>query len=609
MSQDFIILEGKDLNQLIEEGLRKLKKNRDEVNIEILEKGKTLMGVSIKDYKIRISLKEPLVDNYKGIELAEKSLKEIEDKISNNEFFHIKYLEDGVYLIIEDREVFNSNAKYVLDFIRKKKIINVDVKAIEEALNSKDKGEFKIAPKQEEVAVDAELIIDISNDKLSAYVTLLPPDGGKELDIDSALEKIREQIKYGLDESMVRTIICEKLYNRRHLIAKGIPPVDGNDGQVKYLFPEKSNTTPRILEDGSADFRNLDIIHNVKAGDALAELIYPTEGEEGITVLGETIQPKQGKKVEFKYGKNVKVSEDGKWLIAERDGQVSLENDKVIIKEVLEIKNDVDNSTGNIRFNGAVKIKGNVLTGFEVNAEGDIEIEGVVEGAKISSLGNIFLKRGIQGYNKGRLISQGSVVARYIENSFIESGDEIVADAIMHSEVTSGTAVKVLGKKGLIVGGICRAATEISAKTIGSTMATVTILEVGVDPYQRANQETIKAKIEETETNIEKLNKTITLLNRLMKNGELPEDKKELLNKSIITQNALIENVNNLKKQLSNIEKQIEALSKGKIKVQNVIYPGVRITIGNSTMYVRDEIKYCTIYLENNEIKIGPYDL
>jgi len=608
MSKDFIILEGKDLNQLIEEGLKILKKDKEEVNIEILERGKTLMGVSIKDYKIKISLKESLIDNYKELELAEKSLEEIADKVSKNDFFHIKYLEDGVYLIIEDREVFNSNAKYVLDFIRKKRITNVDIRSIEEALSSRDKNEFRIAPKQEEMAFDAELVIDISEDKLSAYATLLPPDGGKELDFDSALEKIREQIKYGLDENVVKTIICEKLYNTKHLIAKGIPHIDGEDGQIKYLFPVKSSTTPRILEDGSADFRNLDIIHNVKAGDILAELIYPTEGKEGITVLGETIQPKQGKKVEFKYGKNVKVSEDGKLLIAEKDGQVSLENDKVIVKEVLEIKNNVDNSTGNIRFNGAIKIKGNVLTGFEVNAEGDIEIEGVVEGAKIISLGNIFLKRGIQGYNKGKLISQGSIVARYIENSYIESGDEVVADAIMHSEVTSGTSVKVLGKKGLIVGGICRASTEIIAKTIGSTMATVTILEVGVDPYQRANQGAIKAKIEEAEANIEKLNKTITLLNRLMKNGALPEEKKELLNKSILTKNSLIENVNNLKKQLSNIEKQIEALSRGKIRVQNVIYPGVKITIGNSTMFVRDEIKYCTIYLENNEIKIGPYD-
>lgn len=612
MSQNYVILEGKDLNTLIDEGLNRLKKDKDQVEIEVLEKGKSLMGVSIRDYKIKMSLKQPIneeIDMSKEIAKSEKLLDLISSEPYNKDYFMLKFLDDGVYLVILDWDIFYSNTRQVLDVIRKKKITDIDIKAIEEALNSTEKKEFKIAPKQEEILFDAELKIDISKDDLYAFITLIPPDGGKEMEIDSALEEISKQIKYGLDINLVRKLISERHYNNKTLVATGEVAIDGEDGYIKYLFSDKTNTTPRMLEDGSVDFRNLDIIHNVRMGDILAELIHPTSGKQGTTVRGELIKCKNGKEAIFRYGKNVKVSEDGNKLIAEKDGQVRLEDGKVVVNEVLEVKENVDNSTGNIKFNGTIKIRGNVITGFKVDSDGDVEIEGVVEGAEITSLGNIFLKRGIQGYNKGKLISKGSIVAKYIENSYLEADSDIIADAIMHSEVSSKGNIKVSGRKGLIVGGTCKAAIEIAAKTIGSTMATATILEVGAVPGQRANQEAIKSKIDETESNIEKLNKTITLFNRLSKNGELTEEKEDMLNKTIRTRNILNQNLDNLKKELAYIGMQIELLSRGRVKAENVIYPGVKIIIGNSTMFVRDEIKHCTIYREDNEIKIGPYEL
>lgn len=611
MSQKFIILEGKDLNTLIDQGLITLNKNRDQVEIEVLEKGRTLLGVSVKNYKIKISPKLSIdkgTQEDEAIEKIEETLDSIINEIDNNNFFEISFLEDGVYLTIRNEEIFYSNVNQVLNRIGEKKINNVDIKAIEEVLNSKDKKTFKIAPQQEEVLIDSELNIDISKDGLSAFITLIPPDGGKELELEPGLEKIQKVIKHGLDYHQVKKIISERIYNNRILVAKGELAIDGKDGYIKYLFSEKTDSTPHILDDGSADFRNLDLIHNVREGDILAELISQTNGKNGITVSGETIDCKNGKPSILRYGKNVEISEDGSKLIAKKDGQVRLEDGKVVINDVFEVKGNVDNSTGNIKFNGTLKIRGNVLTGFEVNADGDVEIEGVVEGAEINSQGNVVLKRGIQGYNKGRLLSKGTIAAKYIENSYIEAENDVISEAIMHSEVISKGSIKVSGKKGLIVGGTCKAAVEITAKTIGSTMATTTVIEVGLDPNQRASQELTKNKIEDAERNIEKLNKTIVLFNRLSKNGELTEEKEDIFKKTIQTKNILIKNLNILKKELTTIELQIELLSKGKVKAENVIYPGVKIIIGNSVMFVRDEIKHCTIYGENNEIKIGPYE-
>ena len=84
------------------------------------------------------------------------------------------------------------------------------------------------------------------------------------------------------------------------------------------------------------------------------------------------------------------VSEDGLQLISSVSGHVTLENDKVFVSNVLEIV-DVDNSTGDIDYQGNVNIKGNVLAGFSVKATGDIcskwyrgKVQTIVAGGNIT---------------------------------------------------------------------------------------------------------------------------------------------------------------------------------------------------------------------------------
>ena len=44
-----------------------------------------------------------------------------------------------------------------------------------------------------------------------------------------------------------------------------------------------------------------------------------------------------------------------------------------------------------------------------------------------------------------------------------------------------------------------------------------------------------------------------------------------------------------------------------KIRCSGTIYPGVRITISAANMYVKEELKYCTLYCEGLDVKISPY--
>ncbi|WP_069649582.1 DUF342 domain-containing protein [Caloranaerobacter ferrireducens] len=529
-------------------------------------------------------------------------------KKNNINDFEFKYLEDGVYIYINTTVRNKISLSDVLEKINRKQIKEYDLETIVNAINEAKSNFVRIAPKQNEMLIDEEALIDISEDKMYGYVTLLPPDGGRNIEFDEFVNKVKEEIKYGLDYDKLKEIFENKVYNEKICVAKGKKPVQGQDSYIRWHFNIENKHKPKILKDGSVDYRNLNIINNVKKGQLLAERIPATNGENGITVTGEIIPSIKGKEKFLKVGKNVVLSEDRNAAYALKDGQVIYQDEKIVVYEVYEITGNVDNATGNIIFNGTVRIKGNVITGFCVKAMSNVEINGVVEGAAVESNGNIIVKRGIQGYHKGKLISKGNIYTKFIENSNIYANLDVHAEAIMHSKVISGNNIEVNGKKGLIVGGFCKAKNEIKAKTIGSPMGTVTVLEVGIDPELKLKHTELKNKINAIKSNLEKVDKTIKLFTRLAKNNSLSDEKKELLVKIIDSRQLLANQLETLKEQFIGIEEKLKSQTNGKVKVEREIFPGVKITIGNSVMFVREKLGPCTFINVDGEIKITSFE-
>ena len=449
------------------------------------------------------------------------------------------------------------------------------------------------------------IFIEISRNGLEGYITLICKDTNLSFDYDEVISSVKEKIKFGLKSSIIKDIIDNKIYNERVCIAEGIPPVEEKDGYIKYYFDENKKVIPKLKKDGTVDYRDLDLVDNVNKGDVLAEIILPFGGKNGRSVTGENIPYKKGKVPSFKYGKNIKKTDNGLYLVSTGRGQVKLVNGRLTVSNVLEISS-VDNSTGNIEFNGSVKVKENVINGFQLKAEGDIEIFGVVEGANIESLGDILIRKGVQGYNVGKISSKGNVVAKFIENSFISCRRDLTAEAIMHSEVICNGTVNAIGKKGLLVGGICRARKEIRAKTIGSRMATSTVLEVGVEPENKIKYEKLEEEVFTIRKNLNKIEKSLNVLENALKFNE-SEEKKKLYVKLKKVEKTLKTNLDKSNKELKLIKNEINNVSRGRIKVEGIIYPGVKIVIGDSVMFIRDEMSNCTFYEDEGEIKIGPY--
>ncbi len=525
--------------------------------------------------------------------------------------FRLLYKEDGVYLKVNppvgDGE--GIKAQDVKDKLDYKRVEDVDEDALERAIASTETVSVKIAPYQQEVKYSATLTVEITKDNLAAYAVMIPPDGGDLLTEDRAVSIINQNgVTAGIDRDSIRDMVTKNIYGIPIQVAAAVEPKDGENGYVEFRIEIDKKKKLTVSEDGTVNFYELGLIENVRTGQVLAKLVPPTEGTDGQDVRGNPIKAKPGTAARLPKGKNTEITDDNDKLVALKDGQASYSNGKLNVYPVYEVPGNVDNSTGNIRFVGKVVVRGHVLTGFEIHADGDIEVNGVVEGAKLVSGGNIILKRGAQGSGRGVLMCEGSLVSKFIENCSVEAGGEIVAEAIMHSTISSKSAVELKGKKGLLVGGNVSVRNEIRAKTIGSPMATTTFIEVGVDPERRKNMDILVKKIEKEKKSLKQVNFNISLIAKMAKQGYVPENKKILLKKCVGLKSQLEENIKLNETTLARMKEQLNAISKGRIAVERMVYPGTVIAIGSSTMHIKDPLEYVSFYRVGGEIKLGSFE-
>ncbi|WZL74871.1 FapA family protein [Clostridiaceae bacterium 35-E11] len=599
MGREYIVVEGRTLDDAINLGLSTLNRTIDEVDIEILEKGKSILNLTTKTYKIKMISK--IADS--------QDLEQYEVRNENGKF-ELIFKDNNHYLLIHPPTGTGQpvSLEEILIYLEENEINNIDIEKIKTYLNPKESCSISIKELVYTDPIDAQIEIELAKDEMEAYMWIIPPKGGKMISQEEILETLkRKNIVFGIDYGVIEEMCNNKQFDEKKIIAVGKQTIDGQDGRIQYLFDTDVKIRPELLKDGKVDFKELNIIQTVKKGDCLAEVFLPTNGIDGITVTGKLLKAKSGKIVSFKKGKNVIESNDGLKLIAEVDGQPKLIDNKVTVLQVYEVHGNVDNATGNIHFTGNVVVRGNVRTGFKIECSGNVEVYGVVEGAIIIADGDIILHKGIQGQNVGKLLSKQNIVAKYMENCYANAYGKISSEVIMHCKLETKKAIEAVGKRAMIVGGEIRARNQIDAKVIGSPMATATKIEVGVDPEVKERYESLKQEREILHKNKESVTKAIELLTKLSHTTQLTKEKQDMLIKSVHTEKYLSEKLTNVNETIMNLQNNLQTLANGKVNAFSIIYAGVRISIGNSVYYVRDHINHCTITRDNGEIKINPY--
>lgn len=524
-----------------------------------------------------------------------------------NGYFQVVPKEDGTYLKMFPAK--DGGEQIQIDEL-KKYLDNCGIKEynLHDVINylcSREEHEIKISEKASWPILErVEVMYD--KNRCVGVIRFYPPSSdGKEMSKQDIIDEVRRKgIVYGIREERIEQFLKKRIYCTNICVARATLPIEGSDAKIEYFFNTEVTSKPKLNSDGSVDFHRLDNMSKVQEGELLARLTVADKGTPGTDIMGGKIMPKRVKTKVLKKTQYTRISDDGLELYSLVSGHVTLVDDKVFVSDVYEVPADVDASTGDIDYDGNVLIHGNIRTGYTVRAKGNIVVNGAVEGATLIAEGEIVLKRGIQGMNRGILQANGNIVTKFIENSTVKSGATISTEAILHSKIEAKNEIIVAGKRGLVTGGELKAGSLITLKIAGSTMGTATVLEVGIDPVTSERYHEVEQRISDLRKEQEQLKQTFQVLKKKVMQGvKLPADKIVFIKAIPAKISEYEKEMNQLVDEYLGMKERMEDMNKGGIVIQNMVYPGVKMLISNLAYYVRNEEHHTRYYKCDGEIK------
>jgi uncharacterized protein (DUF342 family) len=148
---------------------------------------------------------------------------------------------------------------------------------------------------------------------------------------------------------------------------------------------------------------------------------------------------------------------------------------------VLEVREYVDFSTGNIDFDGCVKINLGVRDRFVVKATEDVIVNGPIEAATIICGRNLSACRGMAAKDRGRVVVEGDADVGYFDNVRGRiRGCLTVRRELMECDLIIGGELNA--EQSSIIGGSVVVTGSAKVGTIGSSAGVPTTLVLGTVP-------------------------------------------------------------------------------------------------------------------------------
>ena len=525
---------------------------------------------------------------------------------------------DGVYLSVSPAQ----KGKYSFEDIRKdiirRGVVNADLKIIRKIWEESTGKPVKIANYFERYDTIKDKYIEVGipdNSQMEAWVSLGVPEGIEDISVNDVLYKFYEiGVEQGIDEALLAKLIKAHQPVHKAVVARGRPRQDGKDAEIKLLIDTDETPKPMLMEDGSVDFKNINLIKVVDKDQVLAIKAPATPGERGYTVTGRFLEPSPGEDAPLPRGKNTYVSEDGLTLYSALIGNVYFDDKYMHVENVYVVKGNVDYSTGNISYPGDVVINGDVKADFSVHTEGNIIVRGTVEAAEIVSTGgDVDVKKGIIGTQKekkARVVADGSIRALFIQEAVISAGKDIeVGSYILNSSIHAENEVRALRDRGLIAGSNVFSGSSVRAKNIGSISDTKTTIKVG-----RIVKDEVNIKFQQLEDELKVLDEENRLLRKRMDFLDLL--KKRLPHFPAEKEKELTDVLEKLKK-LENIKQEViqekeefhgkfvdQFDKERRIYVLQTLWPGVLIGINDVVKKIDARQRRIMATLEENQIEL-----
>ena len=339
----------------------------------------------------------------------------------------------------------------------------------------------------------------------------------------------------------------------------------------------------------TSDLYNLGYVQNVIAGQLLAQIV-PLESVS--MADPRFILDKQ----ELPAGPNTHVDpEHPTYLLASSNGYVFYYDGRITVKKMMNVRSDVSFQTGNIFFVGDMAVHGSVRAGFEVQAN-NVLVKDMVEGGVVRCRRDLAVVGGTRGgAGEHCLLDAGDTLrSAFVEKAEIRArGNILIEKYCLYSKVFGGANFIVRGK---MYGGTANIyGSAYIQEQLGNSAAIPTRIYLGYAPL-RIRQ------LERGDAQIAALSESITHLTAIA--GHLPPDTNDATRRLAAAKEKrehLIRHRNELWQSLHLDEQYV---SRCRLIVPGIVYPGVEVAIGRSFLSVNTEYRNVVFSMKDDDVVV-----
>ncbi len=427
---------------------------------------------------------------------------------------------------------------------------------------------------------NAELQVELSEDRMQGRVSLLPAEGtGRSFGAEEFKSRLAQGgIVRGLDPARLAELAkaaTEGKALKDFLVAQGRPPKPPPVRQLTFHVHLASGASVTVSADGRADFRSQDKLTSVRRGELIATLSPPGLGaEEGWDVSGRPVAPARERQESLAAGKGIRSSPlpDGRvQFFADEDGELFYAENLLEVKRVHVVEGDVDLERGNVKFSGVVQVRGSVLSGFIVEAGDDVLVENTVQAAAISAEGGITIRQGVKGEGKARLSAERSISALFAEQAAVRAGGDVrIRNACVRCQLRCNGRLTLETEKGNLIGGKAQARRGLAVQNLGSPSGTHTEVSFGQDYL-------LLEKIEQAQAEGRRLAAQVVELRQRVHQLERPGADRQALTLAVAERHEAQQLAEKSAQGLAALQEQFKRDFPAEVVVRGVLYPGVVI--------------------------------
>lgn len=343
----------------------------------------------------------------------------------------------------------------------------------------------------ETLSQDAAFHTELSDDRMTMTLSIRPALGqGRGVTVDEVIAYLRDQgIEKGVDLETIREAVNRASEGEAVgavAIVRGRRP-SASTPEKLALFARTSMDEPphRIVAEGEdaedgAQVAESGILLCVE-GDVVLARVPAVQGEPGFNALNRPLEPEPTAPAAVEVGTHVEQRDSV--YVACASGVVKFDGERIEVRRMLVVDRDVTANDPKLVFDGDLTIRASVRSGAQIEASGNITVEGTVEGAKLESTGgDVKLSHGVAGHHQATIRAAGDIYARFCENATLIAGRDLQIDiGALHSRIIACRTIHMLRGRGQVIGGSAMAGELIELKQAGANSGVETELHVGLD--------------------------------------------------------------------------------------------------------------------------------